>query len=178
MAPTPTGSRERHDDGDHLVLTRRIRAARAEVWAALTVPARTAVWIGTWTGDPRSGTVDVTMGFEGDGAEPQTFTIDDCQAPHRLAVTSAAPGAEGPDEVWHIEIDLVEAVSGDNAETELRFSQPLSDPAAAESIGPGWEYYIDRLAAAAVGTDVEAIDFADYFPAQSRYYRDLFTTRP
>ena len=44
----------------------------------------------------------------------------------------------------------------------------------AAGVGPGWEYYLDRLVAAETGGDVAAIDFDDYHPAQSDYYRALF----
>ena len=43
-----------------------------------------------------------------------------------------------------------------------------------ESVGPGWEYYLDRLVAAETGGDPDAVDFArDYHPAMSGHYRPL-----
>ena len=44
----------------------------------------------------------------------------------------------------------------------------------AAGVGPGWEYYLDRLVAAETGADVAAIDFDDYYPAQSDHYRAMF----
>ena len=42
----------------------------------------------------------------------------------------------------------------------------------AESVGPGWEFYLDRLVAAETGGDVAAIDFErDYYPAMVEHYR-------
>lgn len=179
MAPTPTGTREQRSGEDVLVLTRRIRASVAEVWATITESDRSALWIGTWTGEPASGTVQFTMGFEGDAAEPEVFTIDSCRTPVHLAVTSAMPyDAEADEEnptVWHVAFDLSDATDGgDVDETIMRFSQTVPDPSWAENIGPGWEYYMDRLAAAAVGADALAIDFDDYYPAQSVFYQELF----
>ena len=56
--------------------------------------------------------------------------------------------------------------------TTLSFSQPELDPVDGASIGPGWEYYLDRMVAAEAGGDVAAIDFErDYFPAMADYYR-------
>ena len=49
----------------------------------------------------------------------------------------------------------------------------IDDPAGLENIGPGWEYYLDRLVAAETGGDVEAIAWDDYYPAQAAYYGDL-----
>src|SRR3954469_16179359 len=41
----------------------------------------------------------------------------------------------------------------------------------AESVGPGWEYYLDRLGAVLIGGDVTAIDFdRDYYPAMAAHY--------
>jgi len=41
----------------------------------------------------------------------------------------------------------------------------------AESVGPGWDYYLDRLVAAETGGDLTAIDFDDYYPAFAAHYR-------
>ena len=51
----------------------------------------------------------------------------------------------------------------------------MSDPAVAADVGPGWDYYLDRLVAAETGGDVAAVDFTDYHPADSDYYRSLFS---
>jgi hypothetical protein len=49
----------------------------------------------------------------------------------------------------------------------------MDDPAMAENVGPGWEYYLDRLVAAETGGDPAAIEFGDYYPAMSEHYRTL-----
>ena len=47
--------------------------------------------------------------------------------------------------------------------------------AQAESVGPGWEYYLDRLVDAETGADPSARDFErDYYPAMRDYYRTQF----
>jgi hypothetical protein len=51
----------------------------------------------------------------------------------------------------------------------------MSDPTVAADVGPGWDYYLDRLVAAETGGDVAAIDFTDYHPADCEYYRSLFS---
>ena len=58
--------------------------------------------------------------------------------------------------------------------TTLTFSQSVPDAEMATGVGPGWEYYLDRLVAAETGGDVAGIDFGDYYPALSDYYRALF----
>ena len=48
--------------------------------------------------------------------------------------------------------------------------------ALATDVGPGWDYYLDRLVAAETGGDVVAVDFAEYHPADADHYRGLFST--
>jgi hypothetical protein len=61
--------------------------------------------------------------------------------------------------------------------TTLRFGQRLTDPETAASVGPGWEYYLDRLVAAEAGNDLTGIDFDDYYPALAEHYRMLVAAR-
>ncbi|UMG91663.1 hypothetical protein [Nocardioides sp. TF02-7] len=58
--------------------------------------------------------------------------------------------------------------------TTLVFAQSLPLLALGESMGPGWEYYLDRLVAVEGGADPATVRFDDYYPAQAPYYRDLF----
>ena len=44
----------------------------------------------------------------------------------------------------------------------------MPDPAIAESVGPGWDYYLDRLVAAETGGDLADVDCDDYYPAPVR----------
>ena len=73
--------------------------------------------------------------------------------------------------MWHFLVELTE----DAGTTTLSFSQSVPDAEMAAGVGPGWEYYLDRLVAAETGADVAAVDFDAYYPAQSDHYRALFT---
>ena len=55
MNPTPTGRVVSTSDGRDLELTRTFRAPIDDVWASLTESARTAAWIGPWTGESGVG---------------------------------------------------------------------------------------------------------------------------
>ena len=169
--PTPTGRREERAGRQFLVMERRFEAPIDAVWAAITEPERLARWIGTWTGDPASGAVDFRMLFEGEGAAIEVFTIDACRPPTRLELTSTAPFDGVTPVEWHLELDLVER----GGVTTLTFAQSVPEPTMAESVGPGWEYYLDRLVAAEVVGDPAAIDFDDYYPSQSGHYRSAFS---
>ncbi|MBD8869873.1 SRPBCC domain-containing protein [Nocardioides donggukensis] len=145
-----------------LVLTRAFPAPREDVWAALTEPARLERWIGTWSGDPEEGQVRFRMTAE-EGHQEEEMEIRECEPPHVLKLTSHVGDAR-----WLLDLELVEL----DGVTTLTFLQPDIDPVGAESIGPGWEFYLDRLVAALGGGDVDAIDFdRDYYPAMQEYYR-------
>jgi uncharacterized protein YndB with AHSA1/START domain len=167
MTPITTGRRAVRDGHDSVVFDRTFRAPIESVWAAVTESDRLERWIGTWTGDPASGAVLFRMNAEGDEVKPETFTIDDCDAPHRLALTSQVVGENS---VWHFVLELTEA----GGTTTLTFSQSVPDAEMAAGVGPGWEFYLDRLVAAETGGDVAALDFTDYHPAQSEHYRAMF----
>jgi uncharacterized protein YndB with AHSA1/START domain len=169
-SPTATGRREERDGLPHLVLTRTFRAPIDDVWAAATESHRLARWIGSWAGDPAAGRVTFRMLYEGEEATDEEFVIDECVPPRRLAVTTNMQYDENTTVTWHLELDLAES----DGVTTLTFAQPMPDPAMAENVGPGWEYYLDRMVAAESGADPAEISFDDYYPAQSEHYRAEF----
>ncbi|TDE54473.1 SRPBCC family protein [Nonomuraea mesophila] len=162
MSPIPTGRLFRTDAGTDLVLTRTFRAPADDVWASVTEPERTARWFGPWEGEAGPGrTIKVRMVHE----EQQPWyelRIEACEPPHRLTVSALDEfGA------WRVELLLSESAGT----TELRFIQHLDDPGLAGDVGPGWEYYLDLLAASRDGSP--APGFGDYHPAMQAYYRGL-----
>ena len=163
MTRQPTGRIDTTDGVRRLVIERELRAPIHDVWAAVTEPDRLVRWIGTFTGDPASGRVLFRMTAEGEDASEDDMEIRECDPARRLAVTSQVG-----DERWQLELDLVERDGG----TVLTFTQPDIDPVAAESVGPGWEYYLDRLVAVLTDGDVTGVDFdRDYYPAMLEHYR-------
>ena len=163
---TPTGRIEQHDGGHVLVQTREFRAPVEDVWAAVTEPERLARWIGTWTGDPAAGSVAFRMLFEGEGHEAETMEIRVCEPPHRLHLTSRAG-----EETWLLELELSHA----DGVTTLTFRQPGVTREQAAGVGPGWDYYLDRLVDVEHGEDPARRDFErDYYPATSEHYTSQF----
>jgi uncharacterized protein YndB with AHSA1/START domain len=163
MSVEPTGRIEKDGERRTLVLVREFRAPIEDVWAAVTEPERLVRWLGTWSGDPTSGQVSFWMTAEGEDAPESAMEIRECTPPHTLRVTTRW----GPN-TWYLDVTLVEA----DGVTTLTFTQPDLDLADAESIGPGWEYYLDRMVAAETGGDIAGIDFErDYYPAMAEYYR-------
>lgn len=171
--PAATGRKEVHAGLEYVVFTRTFRAPIEDVWAAVTEPERLGRWIGTWEGDPTEGHVVFQMGFEGD-VPAERFTIDVCDPPHRLEIITAMP-ADGEDaETWHLRLHLTE----EGGVTTLRFAQDVPRPDMATSVGPGWDYYLDRMVLAEAGGDPATLDFDEYYPALSEHYRQEFSGPP
>lgn len=162
----PTGRRETRGGHDLVVFTRTFAAPIDDVWAAVTEPSRLHRWVGTWEGDPTDGWVGFRMTAEAEDAAADRMWVDECDPPRRLAVHSSTDYG-----TWHLEMDLEDT----DGTTTLRFAQRITDAATAADVGPGWDYYLDRLVAAETGGDVEAVDFTDYDPADKEHYRALFT---
>lgn len=128
----------------HLVLERRFSAPIGDVWASITESERLARWFGTWTGDPAAGFVMVTMTAEAEPVPPVRYEIDSCEEPRLLAVSATDDYG-----TWRLRAELSEEAGT----TTLVFRQLEVDTGAIGNVGPGWEWYLDRLVAA-VGGDV------------------------
>ncbi len=167
MSATPTGFLTRRGDRDAVTWERTFRAPIDDVWAAVTESERLGRWIGTWTGDPKNGFVMFTMTAEGEDVPEQRFEIPECDPPRLVRVEAVDDfGA------WYLVLELAEA----DGITTLTFSQLVDDVAAIENTGPGWEYYLDRLAVAEDGGDATTVAWDDYYPAQREHYLALAET--
>ncbi|MDO5511167.1 SRPBCC domain-containing protein [Corynebacterium sp.] len=143
-----------------IIITRRLTHTIDTVWNHLTDPDLLGTWYGTFTGDPASGSVMLTTREAPD--HPGEARIQHCEAPSALAVTLDSPAG-----AWALSLML----SADGEETDLEFRQRLDGiEYAAADIGPGWEYYLDMLALALEGGDVDSLDWADYHPVLCEHY--------
>jgi uncharacterized protein YndB with AHSA1/START domain len=157
MTPQPTGRLR----GNDLVLSRRFRASIEDVWTSITDPSSTARWFGRWEGKPGVGNeIRVQMGFE-EGQPWLTKTIEACEAPHRLVLTSTGSFAS------RLELGLKSTTDG----CELEFVHHAIDRAKVGEVGPGWEYYLDNLVASR--GDEPRPTFDAYYPAQKAYFMGL-----
>ncbi|MFV2101027.1 SRPBCC family protein [Micromonospora sp. LOL_024] len=162
MTPIPSGRLFGTADGPDLVLTREFRAPIEDVWASLTEPDRTARWYGPWKGEAGPGrSIQVQLAYE-EGTPWSELRIDVCEPPRRLAVSTR-------DEYGHWRLELLLSTQGDR--TELRFVHHLTDTAGIGEVGPGWEYYLDRLVAAHEETPMPSFDA--YYPATKAYFEQL-----
>ena len=163
--PSATGRFEERDGTAYVVFERRFTAPVEDVWAAVTESARLERWIGTWAGDPATGEVGFWMTAESPDAPRESILIDECRAPSRLVMRSARPDDSSEQWTWQLDLAEVDGV------TTLTFAQEVVDAKLAESVGPGWDYYLDRMVAAETGGDLDAIDFDDYYPRLAAHYR-------
>lgn len=159
----PSGTLGTGSHGREVRFERTFHAPLEDVWAAVTEPDRLERWIGRWEGDPTTGTVTFFMTAEGDDVEPEQCTITECRPPHRWAVDTSVGDA-----TWHLRVEL----SQDGDVTTLLFAQALGDDPLG-SVGPGWEYYLERLAQALAGEDAARVDWDDFYPRMSGYYESL-----
>ncbi|MFC0681169.1 SRPBCC domain-containing protein [Lysobacter korlensis] len=161
-SPTPTGTIGDGPRGQELQLIRRFPDPIDDVWAAMTESDQLERWIGRWEGDPRSGRVTFFMTAEGD-VPPEEYRIVECAPPHRFSGSTRV----GQD-TWRLRFELTH----DDGVTTLLFAQLLGGDDIG-SIGPGWEYYLDRLSRVLDDADAADIDWDDYYPAMREYYTEL-----
>lgn len=156
-----TGRPETRKGQDYLVLTRTFAASVDDVWAAITEPERLGRWFGTWTGDPATGQVRVRWDFEEEMAD-ETYAIDACEAPHHLRLHNVN---EDPSQVWTLDLRLREEAG----RTVLDFAQVLNPQLPVTDVGPGWEYYLDRLADSITTGEVSTVGWNGYLDMAPEY---------
>ncbi|WP_394941090.1 SRPBCC domain-containing protein [Psychromicrobium sp. YIM B11713] len=155
MTAKLSGRVEAEGGADWLVLERRLPGDQRRSWQALTESTLLDRFIGRWEGDPSSGEVSFFMTAEG-STEASSYRIIECTAPGKLVVESDFMGS-----VWHLALTLDESADG----SLLRFAQRLGEGIELAEIGPGWEYYLDRLLAVESGGTVDSIRWDDYYPS-------------
>lgn len=165
----PTGHVRATPAGPELVIERVFRAPIGDVWACFTEPERFARWYGVVDGAPGVGhTVMVTMSFE-EGAAPEAALIVECDPPRRLVVEMGVTEV-----VWRLAVDLAEA----DGATTLTFVQPVGRGVDAVDVGPGWEYYADRLTGAITDSSMPSWDDDGYQTALGPFYRAQLEALP
>lgn len=157
-----SGFLARDSQGSALALSRTFDAPASQVWPWLTRSELLGKWIGTWTGVPGVGkTIAFVMTEEGD--EPELVTILGCDQPRYLVVEMGAPGGG----IWRLAVSLTE----EDGHTTVTLQHYLHAADALAEIGPGWDYYLDRLDAARAGEPMPVWD--DYYPALTGYYEKM-----
>ncbi|MGH3913621.1 MAG: SRPBCC family protein [Pseudonocardiaceae bacterium] len=150
------------DGGRTLVFHRRYPCPIEDVWSAVTDSERLARWFGSYQGvGVVGGTVALTMNAEEDtGGGPSTVHIVECEPPRRLVVEIP----ENETASWRIALTL----SPEADTTVLLFEQIVPSEMNLADVGPGWHWYLDRLAASLTSAPMPNWD--DYYPTLSSAY--------
>jgi uncharacterized protein YndB with AHSA1/START domain len=157
-----SGFLAKDSQGLALTLSRAFAARPPEVWPWLTESASLEKWIGTWTGRAGVGkTISFLMTEEGD--EPEMVTILGCDPPRYMVLELGAAGGG----TWRLALTLIEQ----DGHTTLTLQHYLHPSDTLAEIGPGWDYYLDRLVAAWIGDEMPVWD--DYYPALAGYYEKM-----
>lgn len=154
-----TGDVVRDDHGLRLEFVRTFVASIEQVWRAVTDPDELAAWIGTWRGDPEAGAVEFRMN---EGGDYSPVRIVECTPPRRLVLEMLS--ADGP---WPLSVELTHA----DDTTTMVFVHRLAEPYDASGVGPGWQFYLDRLDARVAGRPVPVQDdvWPEYEALADRY---------
>lgn len=158
----PTGRVNRDALGLELIVSRRIPDPAAEVWEWVTAPAQVKQWFGSFRGTPKAGSTVTLKMLAEDGTPSVRMRVLECVPGERYVVESV-----GMDPVWHITVSVADL----GGASRVFLAQRIRTAREAGSVGPGWEYYLDRLIAARDGTPMP--DFSSYFPSQQPYYERL-----
>lgn len=176
MIPQPTGRlvdlADRGEPGVALVVARTLPVSTADAWAFVTEPERTAAWFGPWTGEARAGAeIDIVLAAE-EGAPTTRVTIAECEPGRRVRLL-----ADDEHGSWDLSLEVAEAEAGVDAPraATVTLIHRLDDVSGVGDIGPGWEFYLDRLAAAVDGS--ASLPFDAYYPAQREHYVGLAAAR-
>lgn len=141
--------------GRDLALTRTVPAPAHRIWEHVSRSELLATWYGTFTGDPATGIVEVTMTAEPGEASTSEYTIHACE-PERLVTVSASMGEDS----WRLSLELDAAADGPGS-TQVLLRHHDVPREMLQHVGPGWEWYLDRLVGAVTGTDVPGMDVWD-----------------
>lgn len=164
------GFPERRDDGTYLVFERSYRAPIRDVWDCCTDQVRLNRWFGTWTGDPTAGRITLHWTHE-DDAPDEDYVLERCDPPRQLRLHNDNPD---PTQVWTLQLDLTE----DLGLTTLRFAQLVEPQVNVADVGPGWQYWLDRLDAAVADRDPDTVTWGEQYTGLGEQYARTFAAGP
>ncbi|PQZ95863.1 hypothetical protein CQ018_00765 [Arthrobacter sp. MYb227] len=155
------GHIEELESGLRVVVERTLPYSVEEIWAAFTTPAGLKKWIGILRGSQASANLSFAMVDQGKEANPATVNIHRCRAPYDLSLSTESEYGN-----WHLGIQL----SRRGEESSLKFFHDLGASDDPRNIGPGWEYYMERVILALGNKSVDALVWDDFYPALAGHY--------
>lgn len=159
--PQPHGRIESTPAGLRIVIEREVEFDLPEIWNTFTTPEGLAGWVGILRGTRETNDLRFSMVEQGQESEPSNLEIHRCREPQQLGLTT-----HGEQGTWKLGLEL----SRNDATSTIRFSHdlgPMDDPS---TIGPGWEYYVQRAIVSLAGGDVDSVTWEHYYPALAPTY--------
>lgn len=150
------GSLESTADGVRIAIERHTEFDPEDIWEAFTTAAGLAGWVGMLRGSREGGDLSFSMVEDGQESPPEPVQILRCRAPHELAFNTVSEH-----DTWNLGLE----VSGTPGAGKIRFTQDLGPGQDPCSIGPGWEYYLERAIVHLRGGDVATVEWDRYYPA-------------
>ncbi|HEY3732456.1 MAG TPA: SRPBCC family protein [Streptosporangiaceae bacterium] len=132
-------------DGDRLAirLERSYKTDAADLWSALTDPARLSRWFARVDGDLRVGGTFCIYFDDEDADQRSLGQVQECDPPHRLTVT------------WYFREEGESVVRAELAErpdgTQLTLEHRRMPRGQAAGYSAGWQTYTEQLAAYLIG---------------------------
>lgn len=155
------GYTQRLDSGIRVLVERTGPYQLEEIWAIFTTPEGLENWIGILRGSKESGDLTFSMVDQGQEASPAAVKIHRCRAPFELSISTQSEYGN-----WQLSVELARL----NATTSLKFIHDLGPNDDPSNIGPGWEYYMERVALALGNKDADAVLWDDFYPALAHHY--------
>lgn len=150
------GSLESTADGTRISIERQTEFDPELIWDAFTTAAGLAGWVGVLRGSREDGDLNFSMVEDGQESPPEQVQILRCRAPHELAFTTVSEHG-----TWNLGLEI----SGNSGAGRIRFTQDLGPGEDPSSIGPGWEYYLERAIVHLRGGDVATVVWDHYYSA-------------
>ncbi|NKG22480.1 SRPBCC domain-containing protein [Paeniglutamicibacter terrestris] len=157
----PYDSLESTTDGVRITIERHTTFDPQQLWEAFTTAPGLAGWIGILRGSAEGSDLTFSMVEDGTEAPPEGVQILRCRAPHELSLSTV--GEYGS---WNLGWEI----SGTPGAGLIRFTQDLGPSEDPSSIGPGWEYYLERAIVHLSGGDVTTVQWGQYYPALAPVY--------
>lgn len=159
----PDGTVEVTPDGARVTFRRTYPTPPADLWEAMTDPARARCWLGALHGDLRAGgTYELRMGEDRpDADDVARGEVLVCDPPRALELTWSFPG-EGTSRL------RVDVAPGDDGAV-LTLVHTALDPSAARGYGGGWHVVLDQLEDHCAGRPVR--EWAALFDERAARYR-------
>ena len=138
------------------------------VWRTLTTEAGLARWLGPCTKHP-DGRVDVHLTSES-GAPKVTARVV-----HALEGAQVTAEVLVPEQTRGLVTVMLDSdLSTDAPSTTISVIQGFEDAERLQVLGVLWDFYLERLARAAEGRDVDQVQLEpDYQPGLCRHFEDL-----